>query len=378
MLNITRWSLMAVLFLLLAACGAAPGETITPPPTQLPPGTVPITPTQAWTLMPATLPAGFGARSSWIDIYFTDPQNPLSAQETGGVDGPLIAAIDSARLSVDVAIYNFTINDLRNTLIRAHERGVLVRVVMESDNRDKDDPQRLIEAGIPVLGDRREGLMHNKFVVIDRSEVWVGSMNFTLTGVYEDNNNWLAIRSVKIAENYTKEFEEMYLDDKFGPDAITQTPNPTLTIDGTIVETYFSPDDSVEDQLSLLLEGAQESIYFLAYSFTSDPLGEAIRARAAEGVKVAGVMDAGQVASNTGTEYDPFLQAGLNVRRDGNAGLMHHKVIIVDEKIVITGSYNFTKSAEERNDENLLVIYNAQVASFFMQEFQRVFGQSQP
>jgi len=369
--------------LMLAACLPVNGSDLTsgtpaPPLTQPLPDAVTLTPFQPWGLVPANPPAGYGARGSWIEIYFTDPHNPLSAQETGGVDSVLVAAIDAARLSVDVAIYNLTINSLRDALIRAYQRGVQVRVVMESDNRDKDDPEMLMEAGITVLGDRREGLMHNKFVVIDRSEVWLGSMNFTNTGVYSDNNNWLLIRSVKMAENYTQEFNEMFVDDKFGPDALPATPNPVLTIDGTVVETYFSPDDSVAFSLLPLLENAQQSIYFLAYSFTSDPLGEMIRARAAAGLTVAGVMDAEQIKSNIGTEYDPFQQAGLDVRSDGNARLMHHKVMIIDEEIVITGSYNFTNSAETRNDENLVVIYNDQVAGFFLQEFQRVFAQAQP
>lgn len=362
---------------ILASC-APLTETPAPPLTQPPPAPVTLTPFQPSGLVPANPPAGYGAHGPWLDLYFTDPKNPLSAQKTGGLDSLLAASIDSARLSVDVAIYNLTNNVIRDALLRAYRRGVQVRVVMESDNRDKDAPQRLMEAGITVLGDRREGLMHNKFVIIDRSEVWTGSMNFTNSSVYQDNNNMLRIRSVKVAENYAKEFEEMFVDDKFGPDTIPATPNPSLTIDSTLLETYFAPDDAPAFSLLPLLQNAQQSIYFLAYSFTSDPLGEALRARAAEGVAVAGVMDAEQIQSNIGTEYDLFKQAGLDVRADGNPGLMHHKILIIDEEIVVTGSYNFTNSAETRNDENLVILYDPQVAKYFLQEFQRVFTQAQP
>jgi phosphatidylserine/phosphatidylglycerophosphate/cardiolipin synthase-like enzyme len=62
------------------------------------------------------------------------------------------------------------------------------------------------------------------------------------------------------------------------------------------------------------------------------------------------------------------------VRRDGISGLMHHKVIIIDREIVITGSYNFTASAEDRNDENLVIIYNPFIAEWFLAEFERVFS----
>ncbi|GAB4505681.1 MAG: phospholipase D-like domain-containing protein [Anaerolineales bacterium] len=375
MQNTLRHTLWIGLWI-LASCSPL-SETPAPPHTQPPPAPVTLTPFQPSGLIPANPPAGYGAHGPWLDLYFTDPTNPLSAQETGGLDGILANSIDSARLSVDVAIYNLTNNVICDALIRAYQRGVQVRVVMESDNRDQDDPQRLMDAGITVLGDRREGLMHNKFVIIDRSEVWTGSMNFTNSGIYKDNNNMLLIRSVKMAENYTTEFEEMFVGDKFGPDIVPATPHTTLTIDKTVLETYFAPDDAPVFSLLPLLQNAQKSIYFLAYSFTSDPLGEAIRSRAAEGVTVAGVMDAEQIQSNIGTEYDLFQQAGLDVRPDGNSGLMHHKVIIIDEEIVVTGSYNFTNSAETRNDENLVVIYDQQVADYFLQEFQRVLAQAQ-
>jgi phosphatidylserine/phosphatidylglycerophosphate/cardiolipin synthase-like enzyme len=112
-------------------------------------------------------------------LYFTNPISPLSPQGTGGVDGPLVEAIEAARLSIDVAAYSLSLNSVRNALIRAHERGATVRVVMESSNLDRSDPQIMIEAGIPIVGDNRDGLMHDKFIIIDRSEVWMGSMNFT-------------------------------------------------------------------------------------------------------------------------------------------------------------------------------------------------------
>lgn len=364
-------SLLLAAILFLSACG-----------TTVP--TAPSTPQRDFTpvatgeskLTPIELPVGYGVRGAWFELYFTDPANPVSRQGTGGVDGPLVEAIDAARLSIDVAAYSLTLNSVRNALIRAHNRGVTVRMVMESTNMDRSDPQQLIEAGVPIVGDNQEGLMHNKFMVIDRSEVWMGSMNFTDAGAYDDNNNLFRIRSTKMAENYTKEFEEMFVDDKFGPNVVAQTPHPTLTIDDTQVDTYFSPDDGVQAALLPLLSNAQESIYFLAYSFTSNQLGDVVRAKAEQGLTVEGVMDAEQIVSNQGTEYDPFKQADLMVREDGNEGLMHHKVFIIDGKIVAFGSYNFSQSAETSNDENLIVVYSEPIAQQFIQEFMRVWKQT--
>jgi phosphatidylserine/phosphatidylglycerophosphate/cardiolipin synthase-like enzyme len=219
--------------------------------------------------------------------------------------------------------------------------------------------------------------MHNKFVVIDQSEVWTGSMNFTTGGAYKDNNNLVLIRSSKVAEDYTNEFEEMFVHHFFGPDAISDTPYPKLMVNGTPVEIYFSPDDKVARRIVTLIHGAQESIYFMAYNFTSNDIGNAIIQQVQAGVNVSGVMDDTQVNSSQGTEYDPFMQAGVDVRLDGNEdGLMHHKVMIIDQKIVITGSYNFTASAEQNNDENVVIIFSPEIAMQFFDEFTRVHDQA--
>jgi phosphatidylserine/phosphatidylglycerophosphate/cardiolipin synthase-like enzyme len=376
-MKLSRLFLLYVLLssLMLSACGN--NLPLSPTATN-PPGTqIPITPTSGTGVTPIDLQAGYGVRGPWFELYFTNPVSPISSQGTGGVDGPLVEAIDEARLSVDVAAYSISLNSVRDALIRAHDRGATVRVVMESTNMDRSDPQRMIKAGIPIIGDNRDGLMHDKFIVIDKSEVWMGSMNFTDSGAYDDNNNLMRIRSTKVAEDYTKEFNEMFVDNKFGEDVVPQTPNPTVTIDGTRLDIYFSPDDGVLAALVPLLESAQKSILFLAYSFTSNQLGDIVRQKEEAGLTIAGVMDDEQVATNQGTEFDPFRQSGLDVRRDGIEGLMHHKVFIIDQQIVALGSYNFSQSAEERNDENLIIVYNPVIAHQFVLEFERVQAEAQ-
>jgi phosphatidylserine/phosphatidylglycerophosphate/cardiolipin synthase-like enzyme len=351
-------------FVFVSACQPLPQET----PAPLPPPAADA----AAKPQPIPLDVGYGIDGGWYEVYFTDPINPQAASLRGGPDLRLAAAIDDARLSVDVAAYSLSLWSIRDALINALHRGVEIRIVMESNNRDRDVPEELSDAGITILGDRREGLMHNKFVIIDRSEVWLGSMNFTVSGGYKDNNNLLRIQSQKIVENYQTEFDEMFVGDHFGPDTVSDTPNPVTFVNGTMLETYFSPDDDVANVILDLLSDADESIYFMAYSFTSDDLAEAILSRAQDGVTVAGVMDESQIKSNQGGEYDSFAQAGIDVRQDGIGGLMHHKVFIIDNQIVITGSYNFSRSAEERNDENILVIYNTDIAQEFLKEFKRV------
>lgn len=357
---------IALLCLLLAGCDPTPAWTDTPSGPRLPtPTRVPLNRTPG----AATQPAGDA-----LAVFFSDP---LVGDFMPGPDAQLIAAVNAARQSVDVAIYNLSIPGLVDALIAADERGVAVRMVMDSDVLENDVPQRLTIAGIPIRGDRREGLMHNKFMVIDRQEVYTGSMNFTNASSYRDYNNLVRLRSSRAAQNYTVEFEEMFLEDLFGPDDRAATPYPQVTINGIPVEIYFSPDDGVADQIIAEIEAAASAIDFMAYAFTSDDIADALRAANARGVTVRGVFDDSQVASNTGGEYENLRRAGLQVRKDGIEGLMHHKVFIIDTTTVITGSYNFSASAENRNDENVLIIHDQAFAAQFQQNFEGVYAGAQ-
>lgn len=323
-----------------------------------------------------TPPAG-GSPAGWYRVFFTDPENPAAHRYRGGPDEDLAEAIDSARLSVDLAMMDLDLWSIRDALIAAHQRGVAVRMVVESDYLDTEEIQQIREAGIPLLGDRREGLMHDKFLVIDRIDVCTGSMNYTVSESYRNNNNLICIRSSRLAEDYTVEFEEMFEDDLFGPGSPGDTPYPAFSVDGSRLEVYFSPDDGAAARLVDLIRGAQHSVYFLAYSFTSDELADALLERYQAGVEIAGVVEARQVDTNIGSEYERLRSAGLDVRLDGNPDNMHHKVFIIDGQAVVTGSYNFSRSAEERNDENTLVVHNTEIAALYLDEFRQVYAQAQ-
>lgn len=313
----------------------------------------------------------------WYTVLFTNPSSPSASSFRGGIDEDLASAIDEARLSVDVAIYDLNLWSIRDALIQAHRRGLEVRLVTESDNMDELEIQELKEAGIEVLGDRQEGSMHDKFVIVDRSEVWTGSMNFTTGGIYRDNNNLIRLRSSKLAEDYRSEFEQMFLDNHFGPSKDSITPDPTLKVNNSLIEVYFSPQDGTLEHILGMVNSAQESIYFLAYSFTVDRLADAMIDRANAGVTVQGVFDRDQYHSNEGTEFDRLVGAGIDARLDGNPRLMHHKVLIIDGEIVITGSYNFSNNAENSNDENTLIIHNQEIAAQYLAEFQKIYAASQ-
>ncbi len=312
--------------------------------------------------------------AGWYEVYFTRPDDPRAGSLRGGPDKALAEAIDNARASIDLAVLELDLWSIRDALRSAHKRGVKVRMVIETEYRDAPEVQDLIDVGIRVVDDRRDGLMHNKFVVIDRQDVWTGSMNFSTNDGYRNNNNLIHIRSKDLAADYTAEFEEMFTDYQFGPGSPANTPQAEVNVDGTRIEVCFAPDDGCAARVIAALQSARQSIHFLAYSFTSDDLARPIFERAQAGVTVMGVMEAGQAASNSGTEFQNFRQAGLDVRKDGNPRNMHDKVMIIDGQIVVTGSYNFTYYGENRNDENLLIIYNPQIAALYQAEFDKIFA----
>lgn len=326
----------------------------------------------------AAQPAQTAGGEGPITVYFTDPYDRSAPARRGGADEALAAAIDQATESIEVAIYNLSIESVGEALLRAHRRGVKVRLVMESDALGGRMPQRLIDAGIPLLGDRRQGAMHNKFTVIDGREVWIGSLNYTATGFYADHNNLARIVDERMAQNYITEFDEMFEEDQFGQGSPANTPYPQLSIGEARLEVYFSPDDGVLKRLLAFSGSAAESIDFLAYSFTSDPLAEAMLERHKAGVKVRGVFDASQVETNIGSDYGLLREAGLDVRLDGAPGQMHHKVMVIDGRAVAFGSYNFSNNAERVNDESLVIIDHPETARLFLEEFERIYARSQP
>ncbi len=310
-----------------------------------------------------------------LQVWFTDPEGIRDGAE------PLLGildAIQSARTSIDLAIYSFSQPQIASVLLDAQKRGVKVRLVMESDNLGKEIPRKLLAAGIPIVGDGQDSLMHDKFMVVDGVTVLTGSVNYTQSGLMEDNNFLLRVDDSSIADAYSAEFESMFTEKHFGEEDLSPTAKTRFSLGSTPVEVYFSPEDGIAARLADLAEGSDRSIHFLAYTFTLDDLGQQLIDISRSGVNVQGVFEGGMLPGSTGSEYDSFRRAGLEIRQDGNPNLMHEKLFVIDGNTVVLGSYNFTRAADERNDENLLVIHDSQIASLFESEFQRVFQKAQP
>ena len=250
---------------------------------------------------------------------------------------------------------------------------VVTDVDILNDEREGASFRELEKRGIPVIGGNTSGIMHNKFVVVDGKAVWTGSWNFTVNDTTRYDNNALLIYSPELARNYSVTFNKMFEEKKFGPSRKPGGTTPRLIINGVPVENYFSPEDEVGEKITEKLKQASSSIYFMAFSFTDDRMGKVLRQKAKDGVLIRGVFET--VGSKTKySEFGTLAKAGIDVRQDGNPYLMHHKVFIIDEKIVITGSFNFSAGADKTNDENVVIIEDPALAKAFMAEFQRVYS----
>ncbi len=361
----------------------------TPPPfiipiTETPNIIVPVTETPVYTDpifvtdTPLVLPA-----TKWWEVYFTDPltiNNPAVIE--GSIEERLIQFINNAQTSIHIASFEFNLTPVAEALIAAKNRGVDVRWIADDENGLEYDIQPgrgqfslMAAAGIEIKDDAgRSALMHNKFWIFDQQTVWTGSTNITVNGIFKQNNNVLVVRSPEMAYIFEREFQEMW-NGQFGPRAPSTVNTQWAIIEGTPIQALFSSEDKVLSNLIALVNDAQVSVRFLAFSFTDYPLAQAMIDRARAGVDVKGVFET--FGSNSPrSELKTFWCAGMPVRQDGNGSFLHNKIIIIDNSVVATGSLNYSSNADDGNDENVVILENAEIAALYLQEFDKLWNQA--
>ncbi|MEP0861538.1 MAG: T9SS type A sorting domain-containing protein [Ignavibacterium sp.] len=343
--------------------------------------------------------ASANPQTGTINVYFNFSVDTTVAMTGNAAKGnvnfaqKLIDRINAATYSIDMALYSFAdLPDVANAIIAAKNRGVKVRVVYEN-RTTQNSMQALINAGIPVIKRTSglNGIMHNKFFVFDARDtiavndwLWTGSWNVTLT---ESNweNNVVEINDPTITQAFKIEFEEMWgssgdspnpSNAKFGFQKSDNTPH-IFNIGGREVKVYFSPSDGVMSKIINTINTANKDIYFALYAFTRSDIATAMNNRFNAGVTdICGLID--QV-NTTGSQYS-YLNTFAEMF--GNQGaIMHHKYGLVDatqtysNPYVITGSANWSNSASNDNDENILIIDDIFIANQYMQEFKRRYNE---
>jgi len=135
------------------------------------------------------------------------------------------------------------------------------------------------------------------------------------------------------------------------------------------ISVYFSPHGGCTDAIVKELNNAKSTVLVQAYSFTSTPIAKGLLNAHKRGVKVQIILDRSQ-ASKQYSSATFFLNQGMTPKIDSMHAITHNKVMIIDGETVITGSFNFTKAAEESNAENLLVIRDKKSAELYTNNWQ--------
>lgn len=329
---------------------------------------------RAWST--ARLPSR--AAEGRADMHFTRPGTRPGEERDPEADDAVVAALDSARESVDMALYGFDHPAIVDAARRAVARGVRVRFVGDADESDDAGYRALAGAGAAtVVRPEGDAIMHHKFVVVDGREVLTGSLNLTGRSVLLDNDHLLHLRSPGVASLYRHEFNELFAG-RFGTDK-RRSPRNAVRTGGRDVEVHFAPQDDPKGALRGVLRGARKQALFMTFSFTDADLASDLADLRARGVEVAGIFDE-QQASGLASVDEALVRAGVPVWLDGNrntrgyaGGKLHHKVLVVDpfgpDATVVTGSFNWSRAAAERNDENLVVLRGADFVAPFLEEF---------
>ncbi|MCY3864645.1 MAG: phospholipase D-like domain-containing protein [Chloroflexi bacterium] len=309
-------------------------------------------------------------------LFFNEP-DASAARESyeGGIEMALVEAIQETQDQLDVAAFEMNSEPIVEAILEAHQRGVAVRIVTDDDhglNDKADEALRSFQAaGVPLVDDGRSGLMHNKFMILDGRAVWTGSWNYTVNGTYRNNNNVLVLENEWAAAAFQAEFDEMFERGEFGTRSTDDGIVRFSHADGEVSLIFASEADEVSG-LRAEIARAARSIHIMTFVFSLEELAEAILLQAAQAdLVLRGVFE--KRNSTASWSQMPALHcAGAEIRQDGNRYTLHHKVIIIDEHTVITGSFNFSNSAAKRNDENIVIIRNADIARLYLDEWRHI------
>ena len=286
-----------------------------------------------------------------------------------------------------------------------------------------EDAIRLLDiAGVPVIddtadGSRGSGLMHHKFVVIDQQVVLTTSANFTSSGIHGDGgarqtqgnvNHLLRINSPELAELFKAEFAQLWGD---GPEGERNSrfglqknngPAQALKMNQQRIRVLFPPHRSKDQTNGLTLikqqlQQANESIDLALFVFSAQELANVLAQKKAEGVEIRALVDQSFAYRSYSELLDligqqlpdhrcliekgnkpwssPLTTGGVPQVPRGDK--LHHKFAVIDNRTVITGSFNWSASAAHRNDETLLVIDSPQLAAHFSREMDRLWDSAQ-
>jgi len=284
----------------------------------------------------------------------------------------ILSHINSASNTIDIAIYGYSSTPaIENAIKNAQKRGVKIRLVYDIDKKGNNiypntkEFVKLIKDSKNDFGSAQcDNTMHNKFYIFDGHTVITGSANLSHTDMSGFNSNTIiTINSKDVANYYTQEFEQMFRG-KFHSEksAIHNKKVGDIQI-------YFSPQDkAISIGIIPLIKDAKKYIYIPTFVITDKRVVEELISAKNRGVEVKVILDA-LSASNQHSRHKELRTAGIQLKTENWAGKMHSKSMIVDDEYLIIGSMNFSKSGENKNDENMVILKNSQAARFYKNFF---------
>ena len=333
-----------------------------------------------------------------VDTSYAQIQNAVNLGST--LKDMLISYINACTTTLDIAIYNSyspsATTGIVGAINAAYTRGVQVRVIYDGSTSSVMIP--LLNSAIRTLASPTSssyGIMHNKFVIFDanvsdanKPVVWTGSTNWTASQIDgPDRNSAIVIQDQALALGYKIEFEEMWGSStmtpnttlsKFGPYKLDNTPH-SYNIGGKIVNSYFSPSDGANSKIIASINSANTDIDVATMVETRTDISSALVNKYSGGIINTNiVIDSQNPASN----QIATLQAGLAVNHAvvySGSGIMHHKFMVVDnynsasDPLVLVGSHNWSTSAETKNDENILIVHDLNIANQYYQAFAYIY-----
>lgn len=317
-----------------------------------------------------------------INTTYSDGSAPL-AVGSSAIENDLIERIDKVTHTLEVAMYNTGRASIVQALTRAIQRGVSVRFIADDETSNTALQGQL---DFPLLLRSGDGIMHNKFIVADdhdpeRAWVWTGSTNLSTNQLSSDPNHAYIIHDQALALNYLKEFNEMWGHSTRYGDFKTNNTSHLFQVGEAMIESYFSPSDETNCQLIEAIQSADHQILIGLLLLTRDDLVDEIIQLHQEGVDVRVILEDEESSLSALAQ---LRQAGVRIVTHDPSPIFHHKYAIIDEgypesdPMVITGSHNWTWSADNINDENTLIIHDQRVTNIFRQEFEARWGELNP
>ncbi len=300
-------------------------------------------------------------QNSNIKVYFSKTSGAFYKD---GADNIIIQSINEATNSIYLAMYNFTNKNIKQAIIDAKNRGLDVKIVTDKKYKNIAVFKKFKDIGIIVIDDDDQTKsMHNKILIIDEHIVYIGSANYTVYAFYRNYENIIKIKDKNIAKIYKDK-----LDNLFAKNGKTTNSHKSKTID-----IYFSPEHNIEDVIIQHINNSKNSIKVLAFALTNSSISDSLIAASNRGVQVSVVFDKEQNNYQKYSKYDNLVSNGISAVLNNNAKKMHNKVMIFDDNIVLSGSYNFTNQANDKNDENVVLIKNKTIVKKYKDEFKKIY-----